>query len=206
MKHKLHHMWIIGLTGGIGMGKSTVAELLRAEGYPVHDADQAVHKLMRKGGKAVKLIATSFPGSLRRGAVDRTILGHMVFGKPTLLKKLEKILHPLVRDEENEFLAKAGKRKAVAAILDIPLLFETGGQKRCDYVLCVTAPLKVQTARVMQRPGMTPAKLKAILARQMPDAKKRKRADFVIDTGGTRAATEKQLRRALTEMLKSEHA
>jgi len=206
MKRKPPFMPVIGLTGGIGMGKSTVAALFRAEGLPVHDADQAVHDLMRKGGKGVTPISRHFPGSVRNGAVDRALLGGMVFGKPNLLKRLEKILHPLVREEEDAFLRKARKRKAAVAILDIPLLFETGGEKRCDYVLCVTAPLAVQKARVLQRPGMTATKLKAILARQMPDAKKRKLSDFVVDTGGSRAATKKQVRRVLADMLKERDA
>ena len=194
-------MLVIGLTGGIGMGKSTAAAILRKMGLPVYHADKAVHALLKKNGAAVKPIAKIFPQVLKNGAIDRAALGHIVFHHPARLSRLEKILHPLVHKVEKEFLRKARKEKAKAAVLEIPLLFETGAQKRCDYVVCVTAPQKIQHARVMRRPGMTRAKLKGIYERQMPDAKKRKLADFVVDTGGTRAGMKHQLRLVLRRIL-----
>lgn len=205
-KHKVRRMPVIGLTGGIGMGKSTAAGILRALGLPVYHADRAVHELLRKGGKAVEPVARLFPAALRYGAIDRKRLGPMVFGAPGELRKLEKILHPLVRRMENEFLRKARKEKALAAVLEIPLLFETGGHKRCDYVICVTAPKAVQKTRVLHRRGMTEEKFKSICARQIADDKKRALADFVVNTGGSRAMTESQLKRALEFILGSEHA
>jgi dephospho-CoA kinase len=188
---------IIGLTGGIGMGKSTVAAILRQFGLPVYHADKAVHDLLKKGGKAVKPAARLFPEALKKGAIDRNRLGHMVFGRPRKLRQLEKILHPLVRHAENEFLRRVRKLKKPAAVLEIPLLFETGGHKRCDFTLCVAAPAKVRAARVLRRKGMTAEKLKAILRRQMPDRRKRKLADYVVNTGGSRAKTKAQLRRIM---------
>lgn len=190
-------MLILGLTGSIGMGKSTAAAILRARGFPVYSADDAVHALLKKGGKAVKPVARLLPTSLKRGAIDRKHLGLAVFDQPRKLRQLEKILHPLIRRTERAFLAKARKDKARAAILEIPLLYETGGEKRCDYTFCVTAPRALQRARVLARPNMTPAKFKAILARQMPDAEKRKYADFIIPTGKGLAATAHHLDKAL---------
>jgi len=195
-------MLVIGLTGGIGVGKSTVAALFRRRGLPVYEADGAVHRLLARGGKAVRKVARLFPQAHRAGVIDRQHLGRLVFHHPQHLKKLEKILHPLVHQAENEFLRKALRQKKKAAVLEIPLLFETGGQKRCDYVVCVTAPKAVQKARAMRRPGMTKAKLEAILARQMPDRKKRVLSDFVIDTGGSYRQTEKQLQQVLKKVLK----
>lgn len=198
---KPRRMTVIGLTGGIGMGKSTAAKILRRKGLPVYHADRAVHALLRKGGKAVKPVGRLFPEALKHGAISRKILGPLVFGNARKLRKLEAILHPLVRQAERDFLEKARRGKARAAVLEIPLLFETGGEKRCDIVLCVTAPRKVQKARVLARPGMTAAKFKAILKRQMPDRLKRARADHVIRTGNGYADTEKQLRRILGRLL-----
>jgi len=194
-------MLVIGLTGGIGMGKSTAAAILRKMGLPIYHADKAVHTLLKKNGAAVKPIAKIFPQALKNGAINRAALGHIVFHHPARLPRLEKILHPLVHKVEREFLRKAREKKAKAAVLEIPLLFETGAQKRCDYVICVTAPQKIQHTRVMRRPGMTRAKLKGIYERQMPDTKKRKLADFVVDTGGTRAGTKRQLRLVLRRIL-----
>ena len=199
-------MKIIGLTGGIGMGKSTAAAILRDSGLPVYHADKAVHALLRKGGKAVKPVAQLFPETLKTGAIDRKRLGHIVFNHADKLKKLEKILHPLAQRAEQAFLKNARRRKAPAAILEIPLLFETGADKRCNYVICVVAPKKVQQSRVMQRPGMTAERLKAIRARQMPDAQKRKQADFTVDTGGSFSETRKQLRDVLSCILGATHA
>jgi dephospho-CoA kinase len=193
---------IIGLTGGIGMGKSTAAKILRGFGLPIYKADQAVHTLLHKGGKAVKPVARLFPETLKRRAIDRKRLGQIVFGHRDKLRGLENILHPLVRQAESEFLRKARQQKKRVAVLEIPLLFETGGYKRCDYVICVMAPKAVQKARVMQRRGMTAKKLKAILARQMPDRHKREIADFVVDTGGSYQTTRKNLRNVLDRILK----
>lgn len=194
-------MLIIGLTGSIGMGKTTAAEILKQFGFPVYSADRAVHSLLRKGGKAVKPVAKIFPESLKRGAIDRKILGQQVFGKPQKLRQLEKIIHPLLRDIEGAFLKQAAKKKAAAAILEIPLLFETKADKRCDITLCVKAPQAVQKARVLARKGMTPARLKAILARQMSSVEKCKRADYVVPTGKSRKDTQKFLRKLFDKVL-----
>jgi dephospho-CoA kinase len=182
-------MRILGLTGSIGMGKSTAASMLRALGLPVHDADAAVHALLTKGGKAVAAVERAFPGVVKDGAVDRKALGARVFGKPTELKKLESILHPLVRKAERAFLQQCRQKRHDVVVLDIPLLFETGGEKRCDGVVVVTAPQFLQSQRVMKRPGMTEARFRQILGSQMPDAEKRRRADWVVDTGLGRRPT-----------------
>lgn len=174
-------MLIIGLTGSIGMGKSTIAERFRQLGIPVCDADAVVHELYE--GAAVAAIEAAFPGTTFNGKVDRIKLGKAVLGDPLGLKRLEAIVHPLVQAAEREFLQKAAEQGAFMAVLDIPLLFETGGDARVDVTVVVSAPAEVQRKRVLERPGMTPAKLEAILARQMPDGEKRRRADFVVDTG-----------------------
>ena len=193
-------MQIIGLTGGIGMGKSTVARLLRRMGFAVYSADDAVHALLKKGGKGVAPVARLFPEAFKRGAIDRKILGRSVFGRPDKLHKLERILHPLARQIERRFVQEARRKKASAVILEIPLLFETGAESRCHLTLCVSAPRAVQKARVLARPGMTDEKLRAILARQMPHAEKRKQASFVIPTGSSVEATEKHLRRLFASL------
>jgi dephospho-CoA kinase len=189
-------VWIIGLTGSIGMGKSTAAAALRRDGVPVHDADQAVHRLLAKGGAAVTAVAAAFPGVVIDGAVDRPALGRRVFGDAAALTRLEAILHPLVQREARAFLARARRQRRRLAVLDVPLLFETGGERRCDAVIVVSAPRAVQQARVLARPGMTPARLAAIEARQMPDAEKRRRADWVVPTGLDRRTALHALRRA----------
>ncbi|MBV9077352.1 MAG: dephospho-CoA kinase [Methylobacteriaceae bacterium] len=173
--------FVLGLTGSIGMGKSTTASLFRAEGVPVHDADLAVHELYR--GRAAPLVEEAFPGTLRDGIVDRAELGRRVLQEPEALRRLEAIVHPLVRDEEERFLAAARDARAGLAVLDIPLLLETGGETRCDAVAVVSAPAEVQRERVLARPGMDAARFEAILAKQMPDAEKRRRAHFHVDTG-----------------------
>ena len=173
-------MIILGLTGSIGMGKSTTAEMFRNEGIPVHDADAAVHALY--AGKAAHAIETAFPGTIVDGSIDRRKLGAFVIGKPDQMKKLEAIIHPLVAAERDRFLTKARQDALELVVLDIPLLFETGGDKHCDYVLVVSAPPEEQERRVLARPDMTKEKLLKILASQLPDAQKRKRADFVIDS------------------------
>jgi dephospho-CoA kinase len=174
---------VIGLTGSIGMGKSTAAAMFRRLGIPVHDADAAVHRLLARGGFAVKPVVAAFPGVVRGGAVDRAALGRRVFGDPAALRRLEAILHPLVRAASVRFLARTRGRRQDLAVLDVPLLFETGGEKRCDAVVVVSAPPFVQRGRVLARPGMTEARLAQILAQQMPDREKRARADFVVETG-----------------------
>lgn len=173
--------FVLGLTGSIGMGKSTTAAMLRASGVPVHDADAAVHALY--AGRAAVPIEAAFPGTTGDGVVDRARLGAVVLASTEALRRLERIVHPLVREEEAAFLAKAGRERAALAVLDIPLLFESGGAGRVDAVLVVTAPAAVQRARVLARPGMDERKLAAILARQVPDAEKRARAHFLVDTG-----------------------
>lgn len=172
--------FILGLTGSIGMGKSTTAALFQARGIPVHDADATVHALYRS--RAVPLIAAAFPDAVRDGAVDRPSLSAAVLGKPEAMSRLEAIIHPLVREDEASFLRGCRQRGAGLAVLDVPLLLETVGESRCDAVLVVSAPEAVQRARVLARPGMTLERLDAILARQMPDAQKRARAHFIVDT------------------------
>ena len=172
--------FVLGLTGSIGMGKSTTAGLFVQRGVPLHDADAAVHRLHR--GRAVAPIEAAFPGTVVDGVVDRARLGAAVLGKPEALRRLEAIIHPLVREEEQAFLARCRREGAGLAIIDVPLLFETGGEGRCDAVLVVTAPAAVQRERVLARPGMSAEKLDAILARQLPDAQKRRRAHFLVDS------------------------
>ncbi|MFG1373628.1 dephospho-CoA kinase [Xanthobacter oligotrophicus] len=174
-------MWILGLTGSIGMGKSATAGLFRAMGVPVHDADASVHALYR--GAAVEPVEAAFPGVTRDGAIDRAALGARVLADPEAMKRLETIVHPLVRAEEEAFLAKARGAGVRLVVLDIPLLFETGGAGRVDAVAVVSASKAVQRARVLERAGMTEEKFETIVAKQMPDAEKRRRAHFVIDTG-----------------------
>lgn len=183
-------MIILGLTGSIGMGKSTTAKMFAEEGVPVHDADATVHALY--SGKAAPLIEKAFPGTVKNGTVDRAELGKRVVGDSEAMKKLEAIVHPLVREAEIAFLDKARAENSPLAILDIPLLFETGGERRVDYVVVVTAPAEVQRERVMARSGMTEERFEGLLAKQMPDAEKRQRADFLIDTSlGMEAARAK---------------
>jgi dephospho-CoA kinase len=185
---------ILGLTGSIGMGKSTAAAMFRHDGIAVHDADAAVHDLLRRGGAAVPAVAQAFPEAVRDGAVDRKALGALVFGKPEALRRLEAILHPLVRRRMRRFLQQAGRRGDRLVVLDIPLLFETGGERFCDAVAVVSAPRLLQRQRVLARPGMTREKFAAILAAQMPDREKRRRADQVVPTGLGRRPTRLALR------------
>ncbi|MBD2748162.1 dephospho-CoA kinase [Microvirga sp. BT688] len=183
--------FVLGLTGSIGMGKSATADLFRRLGVPVHDADATVHRLYR--GRAAPLIEQAFPGTVADGTVDRAKLGAAVLNSPERLKELEAIVHPLVREEEENFLACVSALAPIA-VLDIPLLFETGGDRRCDAALVVTAPAHVQRERVLARPGMTAEKFSAILAKQMPDADKRARAHFLVDTSRGFASAEAQVR------------
>ena len=174
-------MIVLGLTGSIGMGKSATTKMFAEAGVPVHDSDEAVHRLY--AGKAAPLIEAAFPGVTVAGVVDRTKLGGKVLGDPAALKRLEAIVHPLVRADADAFLARHRAAGAPLAVLDIPLLFETGGRDRVDKVVVVSAAPEVQRERVLARPGMSEDKLAAILARQVPDAEKTRLADFVIDTG-----------------------
>jgi len=173
-------MFVLGLTGSLGMGKSTTARFFAEEGVPVHDADAVVHRLY--DGEAAAAIEAAFPGTTTAGKVDREKLAARVLGDVGALTRLEAIVHPLVQEAERRLLAEAEARGEKVAVLDIPLLFETGGEERVDAVVVVSAPADVQRARTLGRPGMTVDKLDAILARQMPDHEKRRRADFVVDT------------------------
>lgn len=173
-------MFILGLTGSLGMGKSTTARFFAEEGVPVHDADAVVHRLY--DGEAAAAIEAAFPGTTASGKVDRDKLAARVLGDSAALKRLEAIVHPLVQEAERRLLAEAEARGEKVAVLDIPLLFETGGEKRVDAVVVVSAPPDVQRSRALERPGMTVDKLDAILAKQTPDDEKRRRADFVVDT------------------------
>ena len=174
-------MIVVGLTGSIGMGKSTTAAMFRQRGVPVHDSDATVHHLY--AGEAAPLIEAAFPGVVAGGIVNRLKLSERVLGKPDAMRQLEAIVHPLVRDAEALFLRQATAARFPVAVLDIPLLFETGGEARVDVVVVVSAPASVQRERVLARPGMTEERFAQILSRQMPDEEKRKRAHFVVDTG-----------------------
>jgi dephospho-CoA kinase len=191
-------MFVLGLTGSLGMGKSATAKMFGEEGIPVHDADAAVHRLYE--GEAAALIEAAFPGTTAAGQVDRDKLAQRVLGDTVAIKKLEAIVHPLVRRAEELFLEEASRKGALVAMLDIPLLFETGGEKRCDAVVVVSAPSDVQRARAFERPGMTEHKFSTILTKQMPDADKRARADFVVDTSKGFDAARAQVRDILARV------
>jgi dephospho-CoA kinase len=191
-------MFVLGLTGSLGMGKSTTAVFFAELGVPVHDADAVVHRLYKT--EAAPLIEAAFPGTTLRGEVNREKLANRVLDDPEMVKKLEAIVHPMVRAAERQFLAEAEKKNASVAVLDIPLLFETGGERRCDAVVVVSAPPDVQRARIFERPGMTPQKFAGISANQMPDAEKRKRADFVVDTSKGFDAARAQVREILARV------
>jgi dephospho-CoA kinase len=188
-------MFILGLTGSLGMGKSTTARFFAEEGVPVHDADAVVHRLY--DGEAAAAIEAGFPGTTVGGKVDRDKLAARVLGDAAALKRLEAIVHPLVQEAERRLLAEAQARGEKVAVLDIPLLFETGGQDRVDAVVVVSAPPEVQRLRALERPGMTVDKLDAILAKQMPDHEKQRRADFVVDTSRGFEAARDQVRAIL---------
>lgn len=187
-------MLVVGLTGSIGMGKSTAATMLRRMNLPLHDADAAVHRLLGPKGAAVPAVEAAFPGVVVEGVVDRAKLGARVFKDPAALRRLEAILHPLVRSEALSFIRCQARRRRPIAVLEIPLLFETGGDRLCDVVIVVSAPVYLQRCRVMRRPGMTEARFRAILGEQLPDAVKRRRADFVVTTGLSKGETMRQLR------------
>ncbi len=176
-------MKLIGLTGSIGMGKSTTAAMFRDAGIPVYDADAAVHAAYDVGGAAVGPVGEAFPGTVKDGRVDRQALGKAVLGDPEAVKTLNSIVHPLLGRDRAKVFEAAEASGADMIILDVPLIFETGGEKNMDAVIVVTAPAEVQRERVLAREGMTPERLDGILSHQMPDAEKRARADYVIDTG-----------------------
>ncbi len=193
-------MVIFGLTGSIGMGKTTAAGMLRRLGVPVHDADRTVHRLLGAGGGAVAAVRAAFgPGVVGAdGGIDRRLLGARVFRDPAALACLERILHPLVRQAERRFLATAARRRNRVVALDVPLLFETNGTRRVDATVVVSAPVFVQRARVLARPGMTAGKLDGILERQLPDVLKRRQADFVVRTGIGKAHALRQIARIVS--------
>ena len=191
-------MIVIGLTGSVGMGKSTTAAMFVSEGVPVFDADAAVHALYR--GPAVAPVEAAFPGVTVDGAIDRVALGQRVVGDPDAMRRLEAVVHPLVRAERAGFLARCKESGAALAVVDIPLLFETGGDADVDVVVLASAPESVQNARVLARPGMTQVRFAAIKAKQMPDAEKRRRARFVIETGDGLDAAKRQVRAVIAAL------
>ena len=191
-------MFILGLTGSLGMGKSTTAKFFAEEGVPVYDADAAVHRLYE--GEAAPAVEAAFPGVTRGGKVDREALARRVLGDAAALARLEEIVHPLVAKAREDFLTAAERNGAAVAVLDVPLLLETGGDKRCDAVVVVSAPPAVQRERAFARPDMTEQKFQAILAKQMPDADKRARADFIVDSGQGFDAARQQVREILRQV------
>ena len=194
-------MKVIGLTGGIGMGKSTAARQFRRAHVPLFDADAEVHRLQARGGAAVAAIEAAFPGSVREGAVDRRLLRATLMADPSGWRVLERIIHPRVRAARRAFLARCRRQGARIAVLDIPLLLETGGQKRVDFVLVVSAPRAVQVHRVRGRRRMDPAQIDAVIARQMPDREKRRLADVVVRTGLSRHHALRTIRRLIRDLL-----
>jgi dephospho-CoA kinase len=193
-------MRILGLTGSIGMGKSTTAKLFAEAGVPVYDADAAVHKIYE--GEAAPAIEAAFPGTTVDGKVDRAKLSAKVLHNPAAIKQLEQIVHPMLGASRNKFLDDAARSGAPVAVVDVPLLFETGGEKRVDAVVVVTTTPEAQRERILARDGMTDEKLEAILARQLPDAEKRKRADFVVDTSHGLDPVRAAIRDILAEVVK----
>ncbi len=191
-------MIVLGLTGSIGMGKSTTAKMFADAGIPIHDSDGAVHRLY--AGAAAPLVEQRFPGVTTNGVVDRARLAEAVLNDSQALRDLEAIVHPLVRAEEQQFLTRHRKAGAPLVVLDIPLLFEVGAQDRVDKVAVVTAPPDMQRQRVLSRSGMTEAKFEAILKKQVEDAEKRRRADFVIDSGAGIAAAREAVRGIIAEL------
>jgi dephospho-CoA kinase len=198
-------MIVLGLTGSVGMGKSTAASMLRRLRIPVHDSDGAVHRLLAAGGRAVGPVGQAFPDTRTEdGGIDRATLGRRVFADVSALRRLEAILHPLVWQNQNRFLGAARARRVPLVVLDVPLLFETGGERRCDKVMVVSAPAYLQRARVMARAGMTEARFQAILRKQMPDTEKRRRADYIVPTGLGRAVTFRRLAQLVQALRRSD--
>jgi len=196
-------MKIIGLTGSIGMGKSTTAAMFREAGVPVYDADAAVHEAYDAGGVAVWPVGEAFPGTVREGRVDREALRKQVLGNPEAMARLNSIVHPLIGKSRADAFAAASAQGADMIILDVPLIYETGGEKNMDAVIVVSAPTGMQRERVLAREGMSPERLDAILAQQLPDAEKRKRADFVIDTGKGLEAARVQVGEVISALRKT---
>ena len=194
-------MIVLAITGSVGMGKTTAAKVFARLGYPVFDADATVRDLLTSDARTIAAVRRAFPVAVRDGAVDRKVLADLVFGDAAVLERLEGILHKRVRRAEKRFLAAAKQSGARLAVLDIPLLFETGGEKRVDATVVVSAPAAVQRARVMTRPGMTARRFRAMRARQMPDREKRRRATFVIDTGAGKAKMTRAIRRVIGILL-----
>ncbi len=195
-------MRILGLTGSIGMGKTVATRLLRRLRVPVHDADAEVHRLLGRNGAAVAAVAAAFPGTVQDGVIDRKKLGALVYGEndETSMRRLEQIIHPLVRRATGRWLRQQARRRARAVVLDVPLLFESGGPGRYDGVIVVTAPGFLQRQRVLRRPGMTAARFDDINRRQLPDRLKRARADAVVTSGLGQRVTRRGLRRALRRL------
>lgn len=200
-------MMVVGLTGSIGMGKSTAADMLRQMGVPVHDSDAAVHAALGPDGAAVAAVAAAFPGAYDPGSnsIDRKKLGGIVFPDPAQKKQLEEIIHPVVRDMQQHFIRAMQAKGVKIVVLDIPLLYETGAEKRLDKVIVVSCPAFMQRQRVMSRPGMTEEKFQAILASQTPDLEKRRRADYVAQTGLGRAYTHRVLKKIIHELTAGHH-
>lgn len=190
-------MIVLGLTGSIGMGKSTAAKMLRLMGVPVHDSDKAVHAALLPKGGAFREVSRLFPSAVSKGAIDRKKLGAIVFSDKVQLKKLESILHPVAQESQHKFIRACRAKGKRIVVLEIPLLFETGAESRVDYVITVSSPPDIQRRRVMKRRNMNEEKFRSILASQMPDAQKRALSDFVIDTGLGHARTYNQLRAVL---------
>jgi dephospho-CoA kinase len=195
-------MMIVGLTGSIGMGKSTAAKMLRQMGVPVYDADANVHAIQAKGGVALPAIEAAFPGVVKEGVLDRQALGARVFGNKEALRRLEAIVHPLVGQRQRAFLKRAARRGEKLVVLDIPLLFEGAGERRVDATLVVSAPAFLQRHRVMARPGMSKERFEGILRQQVPDARKRRKATIVIPTGLGLAPTRVALAKAIAKLRK----
>ena len=193
-------MIVLGVTGSIAMGKSTVSTMLSHLNNPIHDADKTVHELMDMNGKAYYEIAKSFPAAVQVTGIDRAKIGREVFGNPKKLKELENILHPLVREARDKFIRQQNRYKSRLVILDVPLLYETGGDKDCDKVVVVSAPYFIQRQRALARQGMTQTKFNDILKRQLPDREKRRRADAVIPTGLGKAHTYRVLKRLIRDL------
>jgi len=193
-------MKVLGLTGSVGMGKTTASAMLSRMGVPVQDADAVVHRALAPGGAAVARVAALFPGVLRGGGIDRKALGAQVFGDEAALRRLEKILHPMVVAAERRFLARARAERRPLVVLDVPLLFESKTNRRCNAVIAMWAPPFLQRDRVLARPGMDKKRLAFIRSQQMSDAEKRRRADYWIPSGLGRAVTWRQLTRVKREL------
>ncbi len=193
-------MITLGLTGSIAMGKSTAAKIFASQGVPVFDSDAEVHRLYEKGGEAVAGVAALFPKSVKDGAVDRSVLAKLVLDDPPALQRLQAAVHPLVQKSQQAFLEACRSQGQEIVVLDIPLLFESGGEAQLDRIVVVSAPPEIQKRRALQRPGMTPEKLASILARQTPDAEKRAKADFVIDTSRELAHTRAQINNIIASL------